>query len=74
MCRNKRGIKGFSSSWILLNEECLNHPDYSVISVFVDGKLESSKCALNLSAGLYAASNAKAAVKVSQPMGKKTAR
>lgn len=74
MCRNKRGIKDFSSSWILLNEECLNRPDYSVISVFADGKLESSKCALNFSAGLCAASNAKAAVKVSQLMGKKTAR
>lgn len=45
-----------------------------MVSAFAEGKVESTKCALNLSAGRHAASNAKAAVRVSEPKGKKRAR
>jgi len=42
-----------------------------MISAFADGKMENSMCALILSAGPHTASNAKAAVRVSEPKGEK---
>lgn len=56
-------------SCILLNGACLSHLDYNEISAFAGGEMKSSKCALNLSAGPHAASNAQAALRVSEPQG-----
>lgn len=54
--------------------ESLNHLVCNEVSTFAEGEVKSSKYALNPSAGPHAASNAQAALRVSEPEGQKTDR